>query len=634
MIRRPHIKLYLVTMLFVEYIGISYQLIGTKKTYWAVRNSPRVGTFLCSFPLGLVFQSHFVGTLDRNEKKLDRENMGEGATMAAFFLFSRRFSLFPASHFSTLITQGSAAVRYRCFVSTSSSRSSFRQYGTSVRPTTLLVDSSVAKTDDTIFARHRSTILIERNKFSSCSYQHSFRNGHHPLRRSFRSSFFFFSTSNSKDQHNKSDDDLKNDKKTKPAASTATNTSDESSSSAAPEMKQQLVPEGSPLPGLVLAAGTAVSGFSCAAAISAATLVPLSGIPVAIVLGIILRTFVLPTPWQTPIQPGLTLAAKTILQSGIVCVGIKLSVWQLLMASTTSVPVVLAAVTSGMVGIPKIAQWLKLDSSSSSSTSPHLVPLMTAGTSICGVTAISALAPAIRAPPADIAVAVANTVLFGTMGMVFYPYLLHGLLVGPEGINSNSSTVVGLTLGVAIHDTSQVLGAALSYKESYGDSAAMELAAVTKLVRNLGLAAAIPYLTYQHHHRLHQSSSSSSTSSSSDQRAIGEPIRNETLSGLPTFTNIVPPFLVAFLAMSVLRSVGDVTIAETYPQLYETTVNFIGNDLSKYALGTAMAATGLSIDANSLRSVGWRPFALGGLSTLLVGSVGFYTALAVSYVNT
>jgi uncharacterized membrane protein YadS len=514
--------------------------------------------------------------------------------------------------------QGSVAVRHRSFVSSSSS--SFR-HGTSIL--------DVSKTDATIFARH-NTFLIERKKFPSCSYQHSFHNnGHHPLRRSIRSSFL--STSSSNNNNNDDDQDKKKNLGTSP-----TTTAGNESSSTAPETKQQQQQESSdkvpaatsPLPGLALAAGTAVTGFSCAAAISAATSVPLSGIPVAIVLGIILRTAVLPIQWQVPIQPGLTLAAKTILQSGIVCVGIKLSVWQLLTASTTSVPVVLAAVMSGMVGIPKIAHWLKLDSSSSaSSTSPHLIPLMTAGTSICGVTAISALAPAIRAPPADVAVAVANTVLFGTFGMLFYPYLLHGLLVvGPEGSNINS-TVVGLTLGVAIHDTSQVLGAALSYKESYGDGAAMELAAVTKLVRNLGLAAAIPYLTYQHHR------SNQSSSTTSDQRP-SEPIRDETLSGLPTFTNIVPPFLVAFLVMSVLRSIGDVTMAETYPQLYHTAVNFIGNDLSKYALGTAMAATGLSIDANSLRTVGWRPFALGGLSTLLVGSVGFYTALAVNYVNT
>jgi uncharacterized membrane protein YadS len=78
----------------------------------------------------------------------------------------------------------------------------------------------------------------------------------------------------------------------------------------------------------------------------------------------------------------------------------------------------------------------------------RLGKLLSAGTSICGVTAITALAPAIKATPKETAVAVANVVAFGTFGMLTYPYLLHTLL--------SSSEQIGMVLGVAIHDTSQV----------------------------------------------------------------------------------------------------------------------------------------------------------------------------------
>ena len=88
--------------------------------------------------------------------------------------------------------------------------------------------------------------------------------------------------------------------------------------------------------------------------------------------------------------------------------------------------------------------------------SRELSLLLTAGTSICGVTAITALAPAIQAPHKDLAVAVANTVAFGTLGMLIYPYVFHELCAG-------NSEQVGLCLGVAIHDTSQVVGSAMSY---------------------------------------------------------------------------------------------------------------------------------------------------------------------------
>lgn len=368
----------------------------------------------------------------------------------------------------------------------------------------------------------------------------------------------------------------------------------------------------SAIAGVTLAAGTAMTGFALASVISSATQVPLSGIPVSIVLGMAMRTGFISQPLQETLQPGLSLASKNVLQLGIVCVGIKLSIWQLATASTTSVPVVVAAVTSGMIGIPRIASALGVNA-------PHLVPLMTAGTSICGVTAISALAPAISAPHKDVAVAVANTVAFGTIGMLAYPYLLHGLV-------GSDSTAVGLCMGVAIHDTSQVLGAALSYKETYGDEIAFELAAVTKLVRNLGLAAAIPYLTFQHQNR-------QTPVIKQNKQQLDQPIREETMSGLPTFTKFVPPFLVAFLSMSVLRSIGDVSIDPDHVDVYNALVSFVGNDMSKYALGTAMAATGLSIDANSLRTVGWRPFALGGTSAMLVGGVGFGTSMVVSYLS-
>ncbi|MCK7490833.1 MAG: putative sulfate exporter family transporter [Comamonadaceae bacterium] len=88
------------------------------------------------------------------------------------------------------------------------------------------------------------------------------------------------------------------------------------------------------------------------------------------------------------------------------------------------------------------------------------------------MTAITALAPAIDGPNRDTAVAVANTVAFGTLGMLVYPYLFHSLCDG-------NSEQVGMCLGVAIHDTSQVLRAAMSYKETFDDEVVLQAAAVT-----------------------------------------------------------------------------------------------------------------------------------------------------------
>jgi len=53
--------------------------------------------------------------------------------------------------------------------------------------------------------------------------------------------------------------------------------------------------------------------------------------------------------------------------------------------------------------------------------------LIAAGCSVCGVTAISALAPIVKANQQEISFAVANVVLFGTMAMLLLPYLAHAI---------------------------------------------------------------------------------------------------------------------------------------------------------------------------------------------------------------
>jgi uncharacterized membrane protein YadS len=64
-------------------------------------------------------------------------------------------------------------------------------------------------------------------------------------------------------------------------------------------------------------------------------------------------------------------------------------------------------------------------------------------------------------------------------------------------------------------------------------------------------------------------------------------------------------------------------------EVYSQIMNWIGNDLSKYALGTAMAGVGLSTSASSLQGVGWKPFAVGGAGALVVGGTGFTVATLV-----
>jgi len=363
--------------------------------------------------------------------------------------------------------------------------------------------------------------------------------------------------------------------------------------------------------GVALSAVTATAGFQMADMISAATAVPLSGIPVSILLGMAIQNTVGVKP---AFAPGIAFSTKTILQGGIVAVAAKLSFVDLVTCGAQGLPVVMAAVGAGLTVIPQLGRLAGLPQ--------EMSLLLTAGTSICGVTAITALAPAIQASNRDTAVAVANTVAFGTLGLLAYPYLFHALCSTPEQ--------VGMCLGVGIHDTSQVLGAALSYKETFGDDGAFQVAAITKLTRNVGLAFCIPGLTY-----LHATTAAAkqqpepSTPQQKQPQQVSSTNKASSMSGLNTFQKYVPNFLMAFLGMSALRSGGDVMLLQNDLEVFHQVMNFIGNDLSKYALGTAMAGVGLSTSASALKGVGWKPFAVGGTGALVVGGTGFAVASMV-----
>ena len=217
------------------------------------------------------------------------------------------------------------------------------------------------------------------------------------------------------------------------------------------------------------------------------------------------------------------------------------------------------------------------------------------------------VAPAIEADERDVAYAVANVVAFGLFGMLTYPYLAHAVL--------GSSETIGLFLGTAVHDTSQVVGAALTYKQVYGDDVVLRVATVTKLTRNIFLAGVIPLLTWMH------------LKNQGAYRAYGA-------SG-SKISSLVPGFVVGFLAMAVVRSLGDWTLTSqgaafgmwSATQWASLTKQLGDYWASQILLGTAMAAVGLNTNFAVFKGVGLKPFAVGMAGALVVGAVGMTMAI-------
>jgi uncharacterized integral membrane protein (TIGR00698 family) len=321
---------------------------------------------------------------------------------------------------------------------------------------------------------------------------------------------------------------------------------------------------------------------------------PVSGISVAILLGLAVANT---AGTAAVFRPGLVIAVRWVLRLGIILVGVKLSFFDVVKLGAWGVPVVATIIVTALLTATWLARALGL--------SDRLGILAAASTAICGVTAAVAVGPAIDAEESEVAYTVANVTLFGLAAMLAYPYLAHLLFGGGSGS-------IGLFLGTGIHDTSQVMGAALSFKELFGDERAFEVATVTKLTRNVFLAAVVPGLALFHGRRAGKT------------------------DGRMEIGKYFPLFVLGFLAMAVARSVGDAGVirgghafgvweAPAWKQLTKT----LGETWATAALGAAMAAVGLTTNLRSLRVLGARPLYLGAISAAVVAGLALLLAALV-----
>ena len=162
----------------------------------------------------------------------------------------------------------------------------------------------------------------------------------------------------------------------------------------------------------------------------------------------------------------------------------------------------------------------------------------------------------------------------------------------PEG-----GVPAGVFLGLSVHDTAQVVGAGMTFRDAFEDEMAFKAATVTKLTRNLTLALAIPYLAYAFR---------------SADAGAGAAAKRPAL---------VPGFLIAFVAMAALRSLGDATESVRDDARWKRFHKATGDFASNVVLPTSMAAVGLCMSASALSGVGVAPFVVGACAATSVGVV-------------
>jgi uncharacterized integral membrane protein (TIGR00698 family) len=313
------------------------------------------------------------------------------------------------------------------------------------------------------------------------------------------------------------------------------------------------------VPGLLLA----VSVAAAARLVTGYLPSIVSEVSVAILFGLIVGR--LPAVHMPDLAPGLRLAAERCLRLGIVLLGAKLSVQQIVAIGGPAIAVIVITMA--------VAIAVVLALSRAAGINPRLAVLLSVGAAVCGNTAVVATSPVIRASARDTAYAVATVTLFGTIAVFAYPLIGHAAVIGDAAF--------GFWSGIAINDTSQVVAASSAYS-----AGAFEVATVVKLIRNTLMAPLLVGVAWAW------------------SRRIGE--AGDTTAGI---RRAVPLFVLGFLALSFLRS------TELIDSAFAATLETIARSL----ILVALAAVGLNVRLEDLRDVGPRPLLVGLGSAVIVG---------------
>jgi uncharacterized integral membrane protein (TIGR00698 family) len=290
----------------------------------------------------------------------------------------------------------------------------------------------------------------------------------------------------------------------------------------------------------------------------------------AILIGMVVRTIRGPVERE---QAGVRFVAKELLELAVCLLGATMDVPRLFASGPALalgiVVLVCTALGSGFA-IGRLA-----------GLSPRLATLVACGNAICGNSAIAAVAPVIGADQEDVAASIALTAVLGVVVVLLLPLLIIPLRL--------SNYQYGVLAGLAVYAVPQVLAAAYAVSPLSG-----QVATVVKLARVLMLGPVVIGFALREHRT-----------------------NAESLS----FRRLVPWFVLGFVVLAVLRSVG----------VIPDQASNVAKAIAGWLMIAAMAALGLSVDVRSVRRVGMRVALAvsGSLCALIMLALGLIRTLGL-----
>ena len=279
---------------------------------------------------------------------------------------------------------------------------------------------------------------------------------------------------------------------------------------------------------------------------------------IALFMGTIINSFFHPS-W---IKPALKFTSKKILKFAIILLGASLSINVIVSVGKMTLLVMVFTFLMCFGGGYFIRKLFKLNW--------KLSNLISAGTGICGGSAVAAIAPVIDAEDQDIAFAMSSTFLFDMVMVALYPIM--GRLLGLSDI------AYGIWAGTSVNDTASVVASGYAFSEAAGDFATM-----VKLTRTIAIIPTVVVFAFI------------------GIRMKQKELQAESGSKKVNITKVIPWFIVGFLALAVLNSVGCIP-AE---------VSSVLKTASKFLMVTALAAIGLSTSITDFKNAGLAPMFYG-----------------------
>lgn len=296
----------------------------------------------------------------------------------------------------------------------------------------------------------------------------------------------------------------------------------------------------------------------------------LEALVLAILGGALARCFWTPSErWR----PGVQFSGKFMLELAVMLLGASLSAGALAAAGPVLLGGVAIVVAGSLVASYGIARLFRL---------PHKMALLVAcGNSICGNSAIAAVASVIEADGEDVAASISFTAILGVIAVVALPGLVPLLDL--------SYGQYGVLAGLTVYAVPQVLAATVPV-----GALSVQIGTLVKLVRVLTLGPVLFGISFL-------------------QNALGRRGADAEAPARPSLKRLVPWFILGFLALAVLRSGG--LIPEAVLPVIERFATIL--------TVLSMAALGLEVDLGNLRRVG-------GRATIAV-TLSLLTLIAISY---